>query len=137
MSEAAQFPNIVEYTLQALIQESGAALCRKYAGVDEYFQPANWEAWAKELVQRMISPLLSDASARVARDLTRKLGWEDRIVGAVRLCESQGVAAPRLRHGIEIALRFNAIDAMLEGDWKDRPGADALAESLRRTPAPL
>jgi len=28
MSEAANFPDIVEYTLQALIQESGAALCK-------------------------------------------------------------------------------------------------------------
>ena len=137
MSEAAKFPEIVEYTLQALVQEAGPALCRKYAGVDEYFDPANYNAWAKELVQRMISPLLSDAIARVARDLTRKLGWEDRIVGAVRLCEAQGISAPRLRHGVEIALRFNAIDALLEGDWKDRPGAEALAESLRKTPAPL
>ena len=132
MSEAANFPDIVEYTLQALIQESGAALCKKYAGVDEYFEPANWEAWARELVRRMISPLLSDAIARVARDLTRKLGWEDRLIGAIRLCHSQGVDCPKLLHGAKIALRFNAIDAMLEGDWKDRDGATALADSLRR-----
>ncbi len=132
MSEAAKYPEIVDYTLQALIQESGAALCKKYAGVDEYFETANWSAWAQELVRRMISPLLSDAIARVARDLTRKLGWEDRIVGAARLCQTQGVDCPRLRHGIDIALRFNAIDALLEGDWKDREGALAFAESLRR-----
>ena len=134
MSEAAQFPEIVEYTLQALIQESGAALCRKYAGADEYFEAANWETWARELVRRMISPLLSDAIARVARDLTRKLGWEDRIVGAARLCQAQGIPCPRLRHGIDIALRFNALDALLEGDWKDREGAAAFAESLRQAP---
>ena len=132
MSEAANFPDIVEYTLQALIQESGAALCKKYAGVDEYFEPANWETWARELVRRMISPLLSDAIARVARDLTRKLGWEDRLIGAIRLCHSQGVNCPKLLHGAKIALRFNAIDAMLEGDWKDRDGADALADALRQ-----
>ena len=134
MSEAAKFPEIVEYTLQALLQESGAALCKKYAGVDEYFEPANWEAWARELVRRMISPLLSDAIARVARDLTRKLGWEDRLIGAIRLCQAQGVPCPRLLHGAQIALRFNALDALLEGDWKDRDGAPALAASLRQSP---
>ena len=134
MSEAAKFPEIVEYTLQALLQESGAALCKKYAGVDEYFEPANWEAWARELVRRMISPLLSDAIARVARDLTRKLGWEDRLIGAIRLCQAQSVPCPRLLHGAQIALRFNALDALLEGDWKDRDGAPALAASLRQSP---
>lgn len=137
MSEAAKFPEIVEYTLQALLQESGAALCKKYAGVDEYFEPANWEAWARELVRRMISPLLSDAIARVARDLTRKLGWEDRLIGAIRLCQAQGVPCPRLLHGAQIALRFNALDTLLEGDWKDRDGAPALAASLRQSPTPL
>ena len=137
MSEAAKFPEIVEYTLQALLQESGAALCKKYAGVDEYFEPANWETWARELVRRMISPLLSDAIARVARDLTRKLGWEDRLIGAIRLCQAQGVPCPRLLHGAQIALRFNALDALLEGDWKDRDGAPALAASLRQSPTPL
>lgn len=134
MSEAAKFPEIVEYTLQALLQESGAALCKKYAGVDEYFEPANWEAWARELVRRMISPLLSDAIDRVARDLTRKLGWEDRLIGAIRLCQAQGVPCPRLLHGAQIALRFNALDTLLEGDWKDRDGAPALATSLRQSP---
>ena len=137
MSEAAKFPEIVEYTLQALLQESGAALCKKYAGVDEYFEPANWETWARELVRRMISPLLSDAIARVARDLTRKLGWEDRLIGAIRLCQAQGVPCPRLLHGAQIALRFNALDTLLEGDWKDRDGAPALAASLRQSPTPL
>ena len=137
MSEAAKFPEIVEYTLQALLQESGAALCKKYAGVDEYFEPANWETWARELVRRMISPLLSDAIARVARDLTRKLGWEDRLIGAIRLCQAQGVPCPRLLHGAQIALRFNALDTLLESDWKDRDGAPALAASLRQSPTPL
>ena len=132
MSDTVKYPEIVELTRRALLEECGPALCKKFAGVDEYFEPANWEAWARELVRRMISPLLSDAIARVARDLTRKLGWEDRIIGAARLCMAQGVACPRLRHGIDIALRFNAIDSLLEGDWKDREGAIAFAESLRR-----
>ncbi|MCQ2402550.1 MAG: hypothetical protein MJ202_02340 [Lentisphaeria bacterium] len=132
MSDAAKFPEIVEYTRQALINESGLALCKKYAGVDPYFTKEGWNTWAEELVRRMVSPLLSDAVARVARDLTRKLGWADRIVGAVRLCKSQGVAAPNLTHGVNIALRFSALEALLEGDWKDKEGAAELAEELRK-----
>ncbi len=132
MSDAAKFPEIVEMTRQALIQESGVALCKKYAGVDEYFTEEGWNTWAEELVRRMVSPLLSDAVARVARDLGRKLGWADRIVGAYRLCKAQGIEAPRLRHGIDIALRFSALEALMEGDWKDKDGAQELADELKR-----
>ena len=62
----------------------------------------------------------------------RKLGWADRIVGAVRLCKSQGVGAPNLTHGVNIALRFSALEALLEGDWKDKEGAAELADELRK-----
>lgn len=131
MSDAARFPEIVEFTQRTLINECGAALCRKYAGVDEYFTPEGWERWAVGLIRRMTSPLLADAVARVARDLPRKLGWDDRLVGALRLCNSQNVPAPGLTAGVGIALRFAAIDSLLDSDWKGRPGAAELAHALR------
>ncbi len=131
MSEAANYPECVEYARQALKEESGAALCKKYAGVDEYFETANFNAWADELIERMVSPLLSDAIDRVARDLPRKLGWEDRIVGATNLCISQGITPTHLLHGVSLALRFSAIETMLEGDWKDREGVQELVKTLR------
>lgn len=131
MSEAAKFPEIIDYTRQALINESGKALCKKYAGVDEYFTEAAWNAWAEELLERMVSPLLSDAIDRVARDLPRKLAWADRIVGAANLCHEQDIPAPHLIHGIAIALRYSALENMLEGDWKDQAYAAELATALR------
>ena len=32
----------------------------------------------------MLNPLLADPVARVTRDPVRKLGWEDRLIGAIR-----------------------------------------------------
>ena len=80
MSDAAGFPEIVEFTQRTLINECGAALCRKYAGVDEYFTPEGWERWAVGLVRRMTSPLLADAQ-RGGRHLCQSFGRPPHLHG--------------------------------------------------------
>jgi mannitol-1-phosphate 5-dehydrogenase len=46
----------------------------------------------KDVRVRFGNPLLKDAITRVARDPIRKLGREDRIIGAAELCRSHSVA---------------------------------------------
>jgi len=88
----------------AFIQESGGALVRKYAGADRLFTPEGYAAYAEELLVRMTNPWLRDSVARVGRDPARKLGWEDRLIGTMRLALSQGIRPERFALGAAAAL---------------------------------
>lgn len=87
----------------AFIDESGAALCKKYKGVDELFTEAGFKAYVEDLLVRMTNPFLKDAISRVTRDLPRKLSWDDRSVGAMRLVMSQGIKPDNLSFGAALA----------------------------------
>ena len=89
----------------AFIQESGGALARKYAGVDALFTPAGYAAYADDLLVRMTNPWLRDTVERVGRDPERKLGWEDRLIGTMRLALAQNIQPERFALGAAAALR--------------------------------
>ncbi len=91
MNEAAQYPELLRMALRALRDECGVALCRKYAGLDSFFTSEYYDEYAENLIRRMVSPVLEDSIERIVRDPARKLAWNDRIVGAIRLCLSQEV----------------------------------------------
>lgn len=129
MSEAARIPELTETTRRVLVEECGLALRRKFAGSDPFFEPEAYTRWADELIRRMVSPLLNDEVARVGRDLARKLGWQDRLIGAIRLCESTGTPCPLLLRAAALAARFHALDA-LESEWPSE-GAE-LVQKLRQ-----
>ncbi|MBM3459313.1 MAG: hypothetical protein FJX77_12380 [Armatimonadetes bacterium] len=65
-------------------------------------------AWRADLDLRLRNPQLPDAIARVGRDPLRKLGPEDRLVGAARLCLAEGVPPDPILVGIAAALRYAA-----------------------------
>ena len=52
----------------------------------------------------MTNPHLLDSVERVARDPRRKLGWDDRLVGTMRLALQQGVVPHRYALGTAAAL---------------------------------
>lgn len=89
---------------RAFLDESGAALCRKYAGYDPLFTPVGYAAYAEELLARMTNPHLHDTVARVGRDPRRKLGWDDRLIGTMRLARSQGIVPRYYAVGAAAAL---------------------------------
>lgn len=91
MSEAVDYPEIMELIRVALIDECGKALCKKYSNVDDFFIMENFSTWANELIERMTSPLLKDSIDRVIRNLDLKMSWDDRVIGTIRLCLTQGV----------------------------------------------
>jgi mannitol-1-phosphate 5-dehydrogenase len=73
---------IVEH---AFLDESGAALCQKHAGLDTLFTPTGWSEYVQDLLVRMVNPHLQDRIDRVTRDPRRKLGWDDRLIGTIRM----------------------------------------------------
>jgi len=90
----------------AFLNESGAALIRKHAGVDPLFTEEGFTEYVDDLMERMLNPWLRDQVARVIRDPERKLGWNDRLIGTVRLCLSQGIEPSLFVQGIRAALKL-------------------------------
>jgi mannitol-1-phosphate 5-dehydrogenase len=88
----------------AFIEESGAMLIRRHAGVDPLFTPAGYTAYADDLLARMTNPYLGDTAERVGRDPQRKLGWDDRLVGTIRAALQAGVTPRRYAVGAAAAL---------------------------------
>ena len=54
----------------------------------------------------MLNPFLADSVNRICRDIDRKLGWNDRLIGTIRLCLSQGVACENFLEGARLACKI-------------------------------
>ena len=104
MDELHSVPGAVDFLRGALVDESGGALLKKYGGIDELFTPAGFARYADELIPRMLNPHLGDLVSRVARDPGRKLGWNDRLAGTLRLGLDTGIEMPRFALGAAAAL---------------------------------
>lgn len=78
----------------------------------------------KDVRVRFGNPLLKDAITRVARDPIRKLGRDDRIIGAAELCRSQGVAPDHIATICAAALCY---------ECPDDPHAVRLQTMIRQT----
>lgn len=88
----------------AFLEESGATLRRRWSGADELFTEAGYRAFADDLLERMVNPHLADTIERATRDPRRKLGWEDRLIGLIRLGLTQDVPTPRYAMGVAAGL---------------------------------
>ncbi len=97
-------PGAVPFLEAAFIRESGEALIRRHAGVDALFTPQGYEEYALDLLERMTNPYLLDTVERVGRDPGRKLGWDDRLLGTVRIALRHGVTPRRYAFGVAAAL---------------------------------
>lgn len=104
IAELGEMPDILAFLRAAFIRESGEALIRKHSGVDPLFTPAGYREYADDLLARMINPNLRDSVERVGRDPERKLGWDDRLVGTMRVALRSGVRPLRYAFGAAAAL---------------------------------
>jgi mannitol-1-phosphate 5-dehydrogenase len=131
ITDLATVPGSMPFLRAAFINESGAALVRKHAGVDPLFTNQGYARYADDLLERMTNPFLLDTIERVGRDPARKLGWNDRLVGTMRLALGQGIEPRRYAFGAAAALV--ALDRSLLEDARPlRP----LLDSLWQTAAP-
>ncbi len=125
MHELAENTELLSNARKAFVDECGAALCKKWAGVDELFTPTGFAAYADDLLERIINPFLTDRVDRVCRDLDRKLGWDDRVIGTLRICLSQNVEPTLLARGAALGAQiFFGTEARagfekLWGTWDD------------------
>jgi len=113
----------------AFLKESGAALIRKHAGVDPLFTEEGFKEYADDLMERMLNPWLRDQVARVIRDPERKLSWNDRLIGTVRLCLSQGIDPTRFAQGVRAALKL--IPQSETSPWESTDQSEAEQKAVR------
>jgi len=107
MAELKQDRDIMGIARDAFIGESGAALISKYAKLeDPLFMASGYRHYALDLLERMGNPHLGDTIERAARDPLRKLQYQDRIFGTLRLALGQGIAAPNMALGAAAGLDY-------------------------------
>jgi hypothetical protein len=131
MHELADDKKLLSKAREAFVNESGAALCKKWAGADELFTPEGFAAYADDLLVRMVNPFLTDRVDRVCRDLERKLSWDDRLIGTMRVVLNQGFKPAVFARGAALAARglfgndIEKIRAGLETLWGRRDAETA------------
>ena len=100
MAQVAGDAWILEHARRAFIEESGGALIRKYRGLnDPLFTEAGYRDYADDLLARMVNPNLNDLVERVGRDPARKLAYDDRLFGTMRLALHYGIEPTHLALG--------------------------------------
>jgi len=126
-------PQILDMARAAFLQESGAALIRKHRGFDQLFTEAGYRDYAEDLLGRMMNPHLRDLVERVVRDPRRKLGWDDRLVGTMRLALGQGITPRYYALGARAALQMLIeTESGCEDDLLDKLWAEAKADAREK-----
>jgi mannitol-1-phosphate 5-dehydrogenase len=120
--ECMEEPGIVREVEGAMRESARALLARR----PDEFTGRGLEGYVADLLRRFRNRALADTVFRVGRDLRRKLGPDDRFVGALRLCLAEGVDPAHIIRGVAAALRFRATDE----SGKPYPGDAALHEEL-------
>lgn len=112
MAEVCRDNDLITIARDAFIYESGNALCKKYASLnDPLFTKEGYSQYAIDLLERMGNPFLGDTVERAGRDVFRKLGPEDRLFGTIKLAAAHGIEAPNMAIGA-----MAAIAALMEPD---------------------
>ena len=101
------------------------------------FTESGFREYADDLLKRMLNPHLRDSVQRVVRDPRRKLGWDDRLVGTLRLALRQNIAPRRYAQGARAALRLleetegGRPEDLLASVWAESRPAEAEQRAIR------
>jgi mannitol-1-phosphate 5-dehydrogenase len=107
MSGIREDGELLELGRRTFLEESGAALIAKHgAGGEALFTSEGWRAYAEDLLTRMTNPFLHDSVERITRDPRRKLGYSDRLVGAMREALVRGIKPRGLAMGAAAAVIY-------------------------------
>ena len=131
MHEAGKQKELMEMVRSAFIDEAGAGLCKEFSRVgDPLFSEVGFCDYVDDALIRMVNPYLRDPVDRVTRDPVRKLGWEDRLIGSMKLACRAGVEPKILAKGAALALQC----ACVENKW-DSPeiGLDEIWRDISET----
>ena len=131
LHEAGKQKDLMEMVRSAFIDEVGAGLCKEFSQVcDPLFSEEGFCDYVDDALLRMVNPYLRDPVDRVTRDPVRKLGWEDRFIGSMKLASRAGVEPKILAKGAALALQC----ACVENKW-DSPkiGLDEIWSDISET----
>jgi mannitol-1-phosphate 5-dehydrogenase len=109
---------VVRGVVEAAMWESAHALMFEYP---TEFTEQNQQIYIDDLVNRFGNAYLGDTIFRVGRDITRKLGFDERLIGAARMDLKHHITPRYTALGIASAFMFRAIDEkglMFDGDKK-------------------
>jgi mannitol-1-phosphate/altronate dehydrogenase len=123
---------IMAIARNAFLYESGGALIKKYACLDEpLFTEAGYREYAFDLLERMTNPFLADTVERAGRHRLRKLGVNDRIFGTMSLALEQGIEPVNMALGAMAAIAGLLTDAdanrpanLPREDWREMTDSD-------------
>ena len=131
MHEAGKQKDLMEMVRSAFIDEAGAGLCKEFSQVsDPLFSEVGFCDYVDDALTRMVNPFLRDPVDRVTRDPVRKLGWEDRLIGSMKLACRAGVEPKILAKGAALALQC----ACVENKWgSPKIGLDEIWRDISET----
>ena len=131
MHEAGKQKDLMEMVRSAFIDEAGAGLCKEFSQVsDPLFSEVGFCDYVDDALIRMVNPYLRDPVDRVTRDPVRKLGWEDRLIGSMKLACRAGVEPKILAKGAALALQC----ACVENKWgSPKIGLDEIWRDISET----
>ncbi|MFL2927726.1 MAG: hypothetical protein ACJZ72_03960 [Opitutales bacterium] len=131
MHEAGKQKDLMEMVRSAFIDEAGAGLCKEFSQVsDPLFSEVGFCDYVDDALIRMVNPFLRDPVDRVTRDPVRKLGWEDRLIGSMKLACRAGVEPKILAKGAALALQC----ACVENKWgSPKIGLDEIWRDISET----
>lgn len=127
MTELKDDKAVMQVGRAAFLQESGAALIKKYERLDDdLFTEAGFKDYAEDLLERMTNPYLGDAIARVVRDAPRKLRTDGRIFGTMQLALEHSIEPKNMALGamagiaelLKKADENNLPEDLRFGDWR-------------------
>ena len=107
--------------LEKALMESQAGIVAAHGVAPEWV-----EAHTTDLLRRFRNRALKDTVVRLARDPLRKLGPQDRLVGAARLAERAGVVPEALSLGIAAGYRFADAEDPMATALQQRLGSEGL-----------
>jgi mannitol-1-phosphate/altronate dehydrogenase len=91
---------IMDRAREAFKRESASAVVTRHAHLnDALFTRSGYDAYADDLLERMVNPNLNDLVDRVGRDHLRKLSYEDRLFGTMNLAMKAGESPVNLSLG--------------------------------------
>jgi len=100
IADAGRDEKIMNIAWSAFADECGSALIKRHSTVDDQlFSTEGFHEYASDLLDRMVNPNLHDLVERVGRDHLRKLGYDDRLFGTMRIAFENGITPVNLALG--------------------------------------
>lgn len=107
MSDLAKDLEALEFGRGALLEETGCWFNASNKGV--LFTETEYTEWVENILDRITNPHLYDKVDRVIKDPERKLGYNDRIIGAITKALDAGTVPRRFIYGAILAVK-NALN---------------------------